>query len=134
MAEQTAVQTFDPQARVTPTQARMDKLLVASLRLDVPNYGLSDAEIEEYAPLMQCQLDEWQAVIKPLDNLQLVDLARFFTLAERLPGWQAGDRSPVIAFMAELRKREAVPPLLGNWIRRSTDNRFLPWGSLQSRL
>ncbi len=134
MPEQTAVQSFDPRARASPTKARMDKLLDASLRLDVHNYGLSDAEIKEYAALMQCQLDEWQAVMAPLDNLQLVDLARFFTLAERLPGWQAGDRSPVIAFMAELRRRDAVPTNLGNWIRRSTDNRFLPWGNLQSRL
>ncbi len=134
MPEQAAVQSFDPRARVTPTKPRINKLLDASLRLDVPNYGLSDAEIKELAPLMQCQLDEWQAVTTTLDHLQLIDLVRFFTLAERLPGWQAGDRSPVIALMAELRKRDAVPPLLGNWIRRSTDNRFLPWGSLQSRL
>ena len=128
------VQTFDPRARVMPNEAPIERLLAASEQLGTPNYGLGTAEVTEYAALMQCQLDEWRGLAEGLDSAQLVHLVRFFTLAERLPGWQAGERSPVIVFMAELRKRKAVPSELGAWIRDNTENRFLPWGSLQSRL
>ena len=69
-----------------------------------------------------------------LDAVQLLALIRFYTLAESLPGWEAGARSPVIPMVAELKKRGEYPADLGVWIKERTDNRFLPYGSLLDRL
>lgn len=117
-----------------PDAKRIERLLLASAALDQPNFGFSAEELEDLAPLMRCQKDEWSAAAARLKDDQLVRLVRLLTLAERLPGWQARERSPVIALMAELRLRNAVPVDLGPWIRSNTDNRFLPWGSLLDRL
>ena len=133
-AMKAAVQTFDPQQRMTPSAERIERLLEAAEQLGAPNFCMSDTETKELAPLMQCPLNDWRAVAGELKTSQLIALARFFTLAEALPGWQAGDQSPVIAFMAELRKRQAVPSDLGAWIRANSENRFLPWGNLLDRL
>ena len=128
------VHTFDPSARATPDAKRIERLLSASAELDQPNFGFNAKEVEELAPLMRCQKDEWTAAAADLNDEQLVCLARLLTLAETLPGWEARERSPVIALMAELRSRNAVPSDLGPWIRSNTENRFLPWGSLLDRL
>ena len=128
------VQTFDPSSRVVPNEAHLARLQRASAQLDTPNFGLSEREIAKLAPLMRCALSEWTTLAGGLDTTRLVDLIRLFTLAEALPGWQARERSPVIAFMAELRARNAVPEDLGAWIRAHSDNRFLPWGSLLDKL
>ena len=128
------VHTFDPSTRIVPNEAHLARLHTASGQIDAPNFGLSEREVAKFAPLMRCALSEWKALTRGLDDARLVDLVRFFTLAEALPGWQARERSPVIAFMAELRSRKAVPDDLGAWIRAHSDNRFLPWGSLLDRL
>ena len=128
------VHTFDPSARATPDAKRIERLLSASAELDQPNFGFNAKEVEELAPLMRCQKDEWIAAAADLNDEQLVCLARLLTLAETLPGWEARERSPVIALMTELRSRNAVPADLGPWIRSNTENRFLPWGSLLDRL
>ncbi len=128
------VHTFDPSTQLTPDATRIERLLLASTQLEEPSFGFSPEEIQHLAPLMRCQRDEWSAAAESLNDEQLVCLVRLFTLAEALPGWQAGERSPVIGLMAELRSRNAVPADLGAWIRSNTENRFLPWGSLLDRL
>lgn len=64
------------------------------------------------------------------------DLARFLTVLEALPGFEAGARIPVVAVVRHLRPQldaEAFAELV-SWIRSHTENRFLPHGSLQDRL
>jgi hypothetical protein len=64
-----------------------------------------------------------------------VALIRFFTRAEMaFAAWKGGDRSPVIALAAELKRRGDFPDGLTAWIRANSDNRFLPYGSLLRRL
>ncbi len=109
-------------------------MLRAGEALDQPDYGLGQEEIQKFAPLMHAGAPRWREAAVNLDDESLVSLVRIFTLAEQLPGWHAGDRSPVIPLMAELRQRSAMPADLGTWIRANTDNRFLPWGSLLDRL
>lgn len=128
------VHTFDPNVRATPDARRIKRLLAASADLDQPNFGFSVEEVEELAPLMRCHKDEWSAAAANLNDEELVRLVRLLTLAEALPGWQARERSPVIVLMAELRARNAAPAELGPWIRSSSENRFLPWGSLLDRV
>jgi len=80
--------------------------------------------------LMKKPVAAWQ-VADALDSDDLVDLIRFFTLAEQqLPGWSAGKSSPVIPLVKILRTRSALEPALRKWIKANTDNRFLPNGAV----
>ncbi len=74
-------------------------------------------------------------VAKGLGDDEVVALIRLFTMAESaLPGWKAGDASPVIPLAAVLKQRGSYPADLTAWIRAHSDNRFLPYGNLMNRL
>ena len=134
IASLSAVHTFDPNRSARPDAVTIERILRASNESDQPDFGLSSEEVQKFAPLMRLETALWREVIARLDDQSLVALVRFFTLAEQLPGWLAGERSPVIPLMSELRARNAVPADLGSWIRSNSENRFLPWGSLLDRL
>ena len=116
----------------------LDEVLLARLAgldLDAPMLGLEAAEVTRFAPLMKKPKAEWQLVLGGRSSDELVDLLRFFTLAEsEFAGWEAGDASPVIPIAAELRRRGDYPDALTPWIKANSRNRFLPWGSLLDRL
>jgi hypothetical protein len=132
----TSVGNWEPDAEGVAIDATLvERLLRAASRLDDATVGLQGEEIVRLAGLMRRPRETWQPVAATLDDGQLEALIRFFTLAEeRLPGWEGGAQSPVIALAAELRRRGAYPKALTAWIRRSSRNRFLPWGSLADRL
>ncbi len=97
--------------------------------------ALPAASQAQLAALMQLPKADWRAQAGQLDAASLVALIKLLTLAEmQLPGCKVGARSPVIALAAELKAREAWPNELLAWIRRHSDNRFLPYGSLLERL
>ena len=103
--------------------------------LDEPTLGLSEQEVARFAVLMKYRSDDWALLLAGEADAQLIRLAKVFTVAEmRLPGWEAGARSPVIRIAAELRRRKAYPKELTAWIKAHTTNRFLPHGSLLDRL
>lgn len=88
-------------------------------------------ESQRLAGLMQLDHTLWQAAAEALADDDIVHLIRFFAMAENLPGWEAGDKSPVIALARTLRKRgqRLEKPLL-LWLRQVNENRFLPYGPL----
>ena len=97
--------------------------------LDLKN-ALPQAFIVSENGFMKKQLDDW-ACLHDLENSELVNLVRFFTLAEmQLTGWEGGDLSPVIYIVKILRKRDAFEPELRKWIKANTDNRYLPNGAI----
>jgi hypothetical protein len=99
------------------------------------NLGLSAAEVANWAPLMKLPADGWAPLIATQDDAKLIRIAKWLTVAEmKLPGWEAGARSPVIAIVRELRRRNAYPKELTAWIKANSSNRFLPYGSLADRL
>ena len=99
------------------------------------NLGLSAAEVANWAPLMKLPADVWAPLIAIQDDAKLIRIAKWLTVAEmKLPGWEAGARSPVIAIVRELRRRNAYPKELTAWIKANSTNRFLPYGSLADRL
>ncbi len=103
--------------------------------LDHPTLGLSATEVAEHAHLMRLDADVWAPVVASLDDATVLALIRVFTVAEsKLPNWEAGNASPVIALSAALRQRGSYPKELTKWIKAHSDNRFLPWGSLLDRL
>ena len=90
---------------------------------------LDESQISQGAVLMTLDAASWDC-ISDWDDRRLAALIRFFTLAEmQLPGWQGGNKSPVIALVKLLKKRNAFPQELRRWIKANTDNRYLPYGS-----
>lgn len=111
------------------------RLANAADHLDHATLGLSADDVRELAGLMKHPRDQWPPLLATEGDARLVQLVKFFTVAEmRLPGWEAGAHSPVIALVAELRRRNAYPKELTAWIKAHTTNRFLPHGSLLDRL
>lgn len=88
-------------------------------------------EAQILAGLMLIEHGAWLEAAQSRPDEDLVHLIRFFAVAENLPGWEAGDRSPVIPLAKELRTRGARldKPFL-QWLRQVSDNRFLPYGPL----
>ncbi|MYE81551.1 MAG: hypothetical protein F4X36_06840 [Gammaproteobacteria bacterium] len=129
------VGSWDPGDRVTLSARHLECLRRAGKHLDAADFGLDEAELRSLAPLMSLDADQWDAAAREEDALELVAWIRFFTLAEaRLPGFEAGAKSPVIPLARVLRQRHEYPPDLTAWIRAHSDNRFLPHGSLLDRL
>lgn len=131
-----SVEPFDPSAPALKLDSDvLAELVGAAAKLEEADFGLTRERISALAAIARQDAEtDWKAAAGELDSVRLVALARLFTLAERLPGWEAGARSPVIVLAAELKKRGDYPDDLTAWIKANTDNRFLPYGSLMDRL
>ena len=131
-----SVGTWNPSEQITELSAPvLDELLAAATRSGEDDFGLSPADIERLAGCAHADRVDWQAASKDLGDDQVIALIRFYTAAEgRFPAWKAGSNSPVIVLAKALRARGAWPAELTDWIKRRTDNRFLPYGSLLNRL
>jgi hypothetical protein len=120
---------------VTLSAAVVARLARAAESLDAPAFGLSPDEVVSMATVMRHPASDWAPLLGDQPDQVLVQLVRFFTLAEmQLAGWEALARSPVIPIVAELRRRKSYPNELTAWIKAHTNNRFLPYGSLLDRL
>ena len=130
--------TWDPQLE----SGRSESLLQAGVLQRLIDYDredqllhleqlLSDADKQRWAGLMQLDHTLWRDAAAALPDADLLHLIRFFAVAENLPGWQAGAKSPVIPLAKLLRQRGARldKPLL-QWLREVNDNRYLPYGPL----
>ena len=88
-------------------------------------------ECQVLSGLMELDSALWLASADSLAEDDLLHLIRFFAVAENLPGWEAGEKSPVIPLAKTLRKRGAkLDKELLRWIRSVSDNRYLPYGPL----
>ncbi len=77
----------------------------------------------------------WHTYAAKLSDEVICGLVRLFTRSEmKYAGWQAGDKSPVIALVKILKQRGAFESALNRWIKSHTDNKFLPHGSLKDLL
>lgn len=131
-----SVEPFDPGA-MTPGLGpeQIAELVAAAERLEAPDFGLSRDRVSALSVVARDgEGVDWSGAAEVLEAGEAIALIRLFTLAERLPGWEAGARSPVIPLAAELKRRGEYPPDLTAWIRGHTGNRFLPYGSLLGRL
>jgi hypothetical protein len=130
--------SWDPQSEQTSTafEISLDVLrdfisLVDKDQLQSLADQLSPQLQQQQAPLMKLDQEPWQQLADQLSNADILSLIRFFTLAEQLPGWQAGDSSPVIWLTKIFKQRgEKLDKDLLLWIRSNSENRFLPYGSL----
>lgn len=131
-----SVEPFDPGATALRLDATVvEELLTAAGQLQATDFGLARDRIASLAVVARHDgAVDWRAAAEGLSSGQLLALLRLFTLAERLPGWESGARSPVIVLAAVLKQRGDYPEDLTAWIKANTDNRFLPYGSLMDRL
>jgi len=92
---------------------------------------ISGDELQVLAGLMQIDHSAWLTAAEPLTEDALLHLIRFFAVAENLPGWEAGSKSPVIPLARTLRKRGVrLDKTLLQWLREVNQNRYLPYGPL----
>lgn len=92
---------------------------------------LDSDEQRHYASCMRCDPEQWLQAAQSFGDEDIEHLMKFFTAAERLPGWQAGDRSPVIGLGKLLKQRgTGISKALTLWIKANSDNRYLPHGPL----
>jgi predicted nucleic acid-binding Zn ribbon protein len=123
--------TWEPAKSSSLTVERLQELLtqISSLEENALTASLNDDFIRSNSQLMKLDAISWQ-VAEQLAEDDLVALIRFFTLAEmQLSGWEAGNRSPVIPLVKILKQRNQFSQELRKWIKTSTDNRYLPYGS-----
>ena len=129
------VGTWEPAAAATMGARHVELIEKACRNLDAVDLGLTPGERSELLPLMTAAAEVWAERVDSASSDDLVAWIRFLTLAEaRLPGFEAGARSPVILIARVLRARGDYPEDLNAWIRANTDNRFLPYGNLADRL
>ena len=129
-----SVDTFDPGALGGP----MDPNLVAAL-CDIAETVSGDTltlEAVDVARLAGLAAHpDWGTHAPQLSDAHLLGLIRVFTLGEmQYSSWAAGDKSPVVPLVKELKRRGSYPAELTRWIKAHTDNKFLPHGSLLDRL
>ncbi|MEP4484133.1 hypothetical protein [Marinobacter alexandrii] len=133
-----AIGSWDPDNQAAAAALILDEAtltnlvkLAESLPLDALGDHLSAQENERLSGVMQVNPENWGAAARSLSDSELLSLIRFLCVAENLPGWEAGERSPVIPLARELRVRgQRLDKDLLRWIRSVSDNRFLPYGPL----
>ncbi len=131
-----SVGTWNPSEQASEiNEAVLDELLAAAGRPQDGNFGLSAADVERLSGIAHTNRVDWEPATERLDSDDLIALVRLLTLAEaQFPSWKADANSPVIVLAKALRSRKAWPADLTGWIRRHSQNKFLPYGSLLHRL
>lgn len=130
--------SWDPSAQaasnaITPEPALIERLISLSRDEQLAEIAvLIDAtEQQTLAGLMRLEHSTWESVGAKLSDEGVLHLIRFFAMAENLPGWEAGEKSPVIPLARILRKRGVkLQRELLQWLREVNQNRFLPYGPL----
>lgn len=105
--------------------------LAREQKLESLNDALS-AEDKQQSQIIGLDNDIWPGLLEGFSNEDLLELIRFFTMVEmKISGWQAGEKSPVIVINKVLKSRgEKVDKELLQWIRKNSDNRFIPNGPI----
>ena len=133
-----ALGTWDPDAQQAAADIHIDlqhlqRFIVWSKnqQLDQLSTLLKGDESQTLSGLMHLDASHWNQVAESHSDDDLLQLIRFFTAAENLPGWEAGETSPVIPLAKTLRRRGVkLDKELLRWIRSANNNRYLPYGPL----
>ena len=126
-----AVGVWEPGKSTIVSTEQLQKLLSKVSKTDLSRLSstLDKEFMEGNVWMMKLKESAWQ-VADAVALEDLVDLIRFFTLAEmQLPGWEGGKQNPVIYLVKILKSRDEFSPELRKWIRTNSDNRYLPYGA-----
>lgn len=121
----------EPEPELTHQQLERFASLAAQDQLQDLAGSLSEEE-RSLGSVMRWDASRWATHLEGLEHGTLLDLIRFFTCAEmQLPGWEAGDKSPVIVINKQLKQQGVkLDKALLQWIRAQSTNRFIPNGAL----
>ena len=130
--------SWDPAAEAASQHINIDAATLARFialskneQLDRLDEHIVGDESQTLSGLMQLESAPWLTAAESLTTAEVEHLIRFFAVAENLPGWEAGEKSPVIPLAKILRKRGAkLDKSLLQWLRSVNDNRYLPYGPL----
>jgi hypothetical protein len=123
---------WEPQSPSGLTLEQIQSVLsvVKDIEMNELASTLEDSFIASNSGLMNLDKTSWQEATH-LSFVEIEALIRFFTLAEmQLPGWEGGNRSPVIYLAKILKTRGEFSTELKKWVKANTDNRYLPNGSV----
>ena len=123
---------WEPQSPSCLTLSHIQSVLsvVKDIEMNELASTLDDSFITSNSRLMHLDKPSWQEATH-LSFVEIEVLIRFFTLAEmQLPGWDGGNRSPVIYLAKILKTRGEFSTELKKWVKANTDNRYLPNGSV----
>ena len=133
-----SIGSWDPAADAAAQNIHVEPEILARFitlsetqKLDQLDDYISGVESQELSGLITLDASVWTDTAQTLSDEQILHLIRFFAVAENLPGWETGDKSPVIPLAKSLRKRGVrLEKELLKWLRSVSDNRFLPYGPL----
>lgn len=133
-----SIGSWDPTAEAAAHSAQIEASTLARFvklsetqQLEQLEQHIIGDESQQLSGLMQMDSAPWLIAAKPFSDDDLLHLIRFFAAAENLPGWEAGEKSPVIPLAKTLRKRGVkIDKDLLRWLRSVSDNRYLPYGPL----
>ena len=131
-----AIGVWDPdQGKAQLEESPVDEeLLLQFLMVPISGDTISSVDLEAAgvsgeSAVMNLDASAWSAA-ELMAGDEIAHLIRVFTLLEmQVPGWDAGAKSPVIPLVKVLKSRGEFSPELRKWIKASTDNRYLPYGS-----
>jgi hypothetical protein len=91
---------------------------------------LSDSDIELFASYMNATEAAWIGAIRGLSDEQVLNLCMLFTLGEmEFPTWSFAGKNPCIYFLRHLKaKKTIVEKDFIRWLKKQTDNRYIPYG------
>lgn len=93
--------------------------------------SVSEVDIQLIANSINTPQESWLSAIEPLATEQILNLCKLFTLGEMaFSSWTFGSKNPTIYFLRYLKsqKKVAVEKDFVRWLKRNTDNRYIPFG------
>ncbi len=133
-----SIESWDPATEAKAHTLTLKPSVLARLiaysaedQLEQLSKQITGDELQVLAGLMKVEHEAWQKAAQGLTDDELLNLIRFFAVAENLPGWEAQEKSPVIPLAKALRNRGVkLEKSLLQWLRQVSNNRFLPYGPL----
>ena len=124
--------SWDPDPKLS--EQHRDILDRAADAIDQPGLGMTTETQQMLSSVIQASPQIWLDFVEQETTIRIIGWIKVLTLIEEVLGVEVGAKSPVITLVRLLKKRNAYPNYLTEWIKSHSHNRFLPYGSLEDRL
>ena len=124
--------SWDPEPKLS--QQHRDILDRAADAIDKPGLAMEAKTQQTMRNVIHASPQIWLDFVDQETTTRIIRWIKVLTLIEEVLGFEVGAKSPVITLVRLLKKRNAYPNDLTEWIKLHTKNRFLPYGSLADRL
>ena len=124
--------SWDPDPKLS--EQHRDILDRAADAIDQPGLGMTTETQQMLSSVIQASPQTWLDFVEQETTIRIIGWIKVLTLIEEVLGVEVGAKSPVITLVRLLKKRNAYPNYLTEWIKSHSNNRFLPYGSLADRL